>query len=513
MRVTHRTTAFLLALALLPLPLARAAARAYDGEEEAEEPTEEKKKDEEKERWFALLGGDVHTGTGEVLRGATLVAKNGVIEAIGWDLWYPEDAETLDVAGLSVYPGLVAIEASPSIVQARGGSADGDEHGDAHIGHELEPAQVAWELLKLVSAANAPTRKPLEDSFDPFGQELVLTLSSGITTVATGGSAIKLKRGELDGVVLREAPLETLSWSSKNPAGKRSLRERLAKASAYLAAYRKWEVEKKSDEDKPPSDKEVDKKVLAILKGELRAKFPVSDRGDLVSLARLAQEYDFRPVVQGCQEGWTVAGELGRAGASAILTPRDRRSKDEELVRAGGTTIENAAVLYRHGVQVAVIPAATNVDMNGIMGRDLLALSVEAAFAVRGGLPEDAALASVTSVPARMLGISHRVGTLEKGKDCDLFVADGDWLHYRTLVQYTVVEGKVVYDKEKEVYFSSIRPRPKAEEAEAEEAPEATPPDEGEAEEQSDEASGDDDEKGDEEKSEDEGDEDESEER
>jgi hypothetical protein len=109
---------------------------------------------------------------------------------------------------------------------------------------------------------------------------------------------------------------------------------------------------------------------------------------------------------------------------------------------------------------VAVVPASQGVDLGGIVGRDIMALPIEADFAVRGGLSEDAALASITSVPARILGINHRVGTLQVGKDCDLIVTDGDILHYETFVQYAVVDGKQVYDKEKELFFAHIRPRP-----------------------------------------------------
>jgi len=58
------------------------------------------------------------------------------------------------------------------------------------------------------------------------------------------------------------------------------------------------------------------------------------------------------------------------------------------------------------------------------------------------------------------MGISHRVGSLEVGKDCDLIVTDGDFLHYKTFVQYTVIDGKLAYDKEKELFFAHIRPRP-----------------------------------------------------
>ena len=71
-------------------------------------------------------------------------------------------------------------------------------------------------------------------------------------------------------------------------------------------------------------------------------------------------------------------------------------------------------------------------------------------------------IASITTTSARILGVQHRVGSLEVGKDCDLIVVDKDLLHYEAFVQWTVIDGKVVYDKQKELYFAHIRPRAEA---------------------------------------------------
>jgi len=416
----------------------------------------EEDEDEDKDRYLAVIDGDVYAGTGAVLRGATILSKNGVIEEIGHDLWIPEEAEIVNAKGMRVYPGMIAVEANSSIVVSSGRSAD-EGVTDLHpVDHEIDPVKVfealADELME--------TRHAVEDSYDPFGQNLLLALATGITSTVSNGAAIKLKRGEIDDLVMNEGNYAAMTWSSNNPAGKRSLRQKFEAASAYLRDYRKWERRPKSDKDeKPPSDKDIDKNVVAVLSGQKRAKFTSNEQGDLLSLARFAQEYEFRPIIEGCIEGWTVAAELGRAGATAIITPRDRRDRDENLLRESGSTIENAAILYEHGVQIAIIPSDTSMNMGGVMGRDLMHLPIEVGFAMRGGLPESAALESVTVVPARLLGISHRVGTLEVGKDCDLIVTDGDLLHYQTFVQYTVVDGSLAYDKQKEIFFAHIRPR------------------------------------------------------
>ncbi|MDP6518913.1 MAG: amidohydrolase family protein [Planctomycetota bacterium] len=420
---------------------------------------------EEQPEWLAVTGGDVFTGTGSYLRGATVLAKDGKIDSIGYDLFIPEEAERLDAGGMRVYPGLVAISSSGLL----GGSGD------------------------------------LADTIDPFSSRMVLGLAAGITTTSQSNQVAKLKRGELEGAVLSEKAFSGLTWSGAG--GKRALKEKFETTATYLRAYREWEeLVKKDKELKEPSKRGVDSTVLAVLEGRILAKFSANGRDDLLGIARLAQKYGFRPVIEGCGEGWAVADELGRAGAMAIVTPRYRRSKEESLVRDGGSSIENAAILHRAGVSVAVIPSSKSVNLGGIAGRDIMHLIIEAGFAVRGGLPEKSAIDAITIQPARMLGVGHRVGSLEVGKDCDLIVTDGDLLHYETFVQYAVVDGKLVYDKQEELWFSHIRPRPEAP------APEESPVDAGERPEdiEDDGEAGDDDESGDEDEEDgDEGDEDE----
>lgn len=389
------------------------------------------KKDEGE--WFAVVNGDVYSGTGAVLRGATVLARGGVIRKIGHDLEIPADAKVLDAQGLRIYPGLVALNARGIASRFGGGE--------------------------------------FADTFDPYSQNLVLALAAGITTVSDSGVAVKLKRREVKGVVVRERYQSTLSYSSAAPRGKSELDAKFEAAARYLRDYRDWEEQKKTNKDlKEPAARGVDPTIRSILENRSMARFNAANRSDLLGIARLAQKYKFRPIIEGALEGWTVADELGRAGAYAVVVPRARRDKSEELLRDGGSSIENAAILHRSGVQVAIQATSTFIDLGGIAGRDVLHLPIEAGFAVRGGLPEQAAIEGITIVPARILGVEHRIGSIEVGKDCDLIVLDGDLLHYQALVQYTVVDGKLVYEKDKELYYAHIRPRPAAQPTDAPEA-------------------------------------------
>ena len=417
MNPTIFTGALLLSLGAFSSPVAAQ-------EPEPEAPAAATPAEDEKDvKWLAVTGGDVFTGTGAVLHEATVLCKGKKIHAIGYDLDIPSEAEVLDVSGYRVYPGLVA----PASFGLFGGGGE------------------------------------LADSVDPYSRNMVLALAAGITTAVNGNQVAKLKRGEIADIVIRDGTFETFNYQKTSPSAKAQLREKFEAAAQYLRDYRKWEVDVRTNKElKEPPKRGIDSKVLDVLQGRTFATFGADDRTDLLEIARLAQRFGFRPIINGCREGWVVADELGRAGAMAIVTPRERRTRSETLVRDGGSSIENAAILHRHGVQVAVIPQSPGISLGGLVGRDLLHFPTEAAFAIRGGLPEAAALEAITIVPARMLGIDWRVGTLEKGKDADLIVTDGDLLHYQTWVQWAIVDGKVAYDKQEEMYFAHIRPRPES---------------------------------------------------
>jgi len=393
------------------------------GEGEVAKPVQDEKEDGKDIKWLALTNGDIHTGTGAVLHRATLLCKGKKIHAIGYDVEIPAEAEIMDVSGYRVYPGLVA----PQAFGLFGGGGD------------------------------------LADSVDPYSRNMLLALAAGVTTAVNGNQVAKLKRGEITDIVIRQTTFESFSYSTSNPSAKTQLREKFEAAATYLRDYRKWEVDVRTNKElKEPSKRGVDSKALDVLQGKIAPTFRADERTDLLEIARLAQRFGFRPIIDGCREGWVVADELGRAGAMAIISPRSRRSRSETLVREGGSSIENAAILHSHGVQVAVVPASAGINLSGLVGRDLLHYTMEAAYAIRGGLPEAAALDAVTIVPARMLGLDWRIGTLERGKDADIIVTDGDVLHYQTWVQWAIVEGQVVYDKQEEMYFAHIRPRPAA---------------------------------------------------
>ena len=408
-----------------------------DDDAEAEGAASEEAETEEpeapKDELLAIVGGTVHTITGPVIPRGTVLVRNGRIEAVGRRVTIPEHAEIIDATGHEVYPGLIAVDSQGVL-----------------------------------------SRNPREGT-DPYDIRLPFVLAAGITTAVTSDNAGKVTYGTLDGILLAESLFVELEYTADDPAKRRETRNGLRDARKYmrdLAAYERAKAEEKLEEDEEseleaPEDDAVkgrNERWKNLLEGKTIAMIEASEAGDLVAIAELAEEFGIRVIIRGGEEGWTVAERLGRAGVSVIVAPRTYEPANDDLMRESGATLQNAAILHRHGVPVAIIPADTwftqgvQVGLWGLAGKDLKHLSYSAAFAVRGGLPSKAAVEALTITAARMLGIDNRVGSIEPGKDADLIITDGDLLHYMTHVDYAIVNGRVAYEKAADSLFNHIRP-------------------------------------------------------
>ena len=390
--------------------------------------------------YVALTGGDVHTMTQGVLKGATVLFKNEKIHRIGHDLELPEGTKKHDVTGRVVMPGFVAATARGLGISS------------------MQPQKVA-------------------DSLDPYQETLKLALAAGITSayVESGGgmfgertegpsgtsAVIKLSWGDLDKMLVVEpASVNLSSWVRSSAQQRADTRETFRKAREMLEKIKDYDSRKAAGKLAPnenaPSPGSLESYVR-VLRGDIPARLTASSAEEIASALALINEFRFRAVLLDADEAWTMAEEIGRAGCLCVITPRRRRSADKRSNRPSGSTIEQAALLRKAGVKFAIVPLQERIDTGGMAGRDLQALTLEAAFAVRGGLDQKTALEAITLTAAEALGVDARVGSLEEGKDADVIVLDGDPLDYRTYVDLTFVNGKLVYEKDKSPYFQHLK--------------------------------------------------------
>jgi imidazolonepropionase-like amidohydrolase len=399
-------------------------------------------KEEKKPVYTALVGGDLETVTQGVLKGGTLLIRDDKIFKIGPAVELPEGTQKIDVSGKRVLPGFVAASAR--------------------------------------NLGLSPAAGKIADALDPFSESIKLALAGGITSAyvepssggggvfggspppAGPGAVIKMSYGSLEGMLLAEpAGVSLASWTSGSPSERYDVRENLTKARSALEKERDFERRRAENKLKPdekaPRATGIVETYVKLLKGELTARIPASHVDEIRRALELINEFRLKAVLTDVIEGWTMPEEIGRAHAYCLVEVRAKEHAARNSPRPAGSSIEQAALLRKAGVKFAILPPNATVGTGGTAGRDLLTLPLDGAFAIRGGLDEHTALEAITQTAAEICGVESRIGSLEEGKDADIVVLDGDPFDYRTFVDLTFVNGKLLYEKSKSPYFSHLK--------------------------------------------------------
>ena len=220
-----------------------------------------------------------------------------------------------------------------------------------------------------------------------------------------------------------------------------------AEAEALAAAQAREDAEESSrgkrrrrrGGEAPPEPPEVDleAEILAqVLRGERLVHFHSHREDDIVTALRLREELGFELVIHHGSEAFKVAPELVAAGVPvAVNVLETPGGKEETLERR----LDNPALLHAAGVTVALITDDPVQDSRLILR--------SGGLAVRGGLPEEVALAALTLTPARILGLDDGIGSLSPGKEADFVVLSGAPFSSWTLVEQTWNDGVLVFDR------------------------------------------------------------------
>jgi len=104
------------------------------------------------------------------------------------------------------------------------------------------------------------------------------------------------------------------------------------------------------------------------------------------------------------------------------------------------------------------------VSINSDDAEEATHLNQEAAKTMKyGGLSHDEALKLVTLNPAIQLGIDKRVGSIDVGKDADLVIYNHDPLSAYAVVQKTLIDGRVYFDRQRDIAERDAREKEKKE--------------------------------------------------
>ncbi len=369
---------------------------------------------------------------GPAIEQGALVIEAGKILAIGpsASITTPSGASETGLSGKVLMPGMVDTHSHI------GGPSGGD-----------------------ASAPLNPEVRSL-DAIDVFSDGFWRARAGGITTLNVMPGSGHVMSGQTTYLKLRKNPRRIEDWlfcddptndicgSMKMANGTNSIREKpfpgtRAKSAALIRglfvegqAYIEKQAKAAAEGEDPP-DRDLRLEAVAqILRGERRVQFHTHRHNDIMTILRLAKEFDFQPVLQHATDSWKVADEIAAAGLKTSVTYINSPGGKEEAL---GWNMQVGAILEAAGVDVSF-----NTDDNILDSRRFLRYG---ALNVRYGMSEAGALEALTLAGARALGLDDRVGSLAPGKDADFVVLSGPPFSVYTQVEQTWVEGELIFDR------------------------------------------------------------------
>lgn len=439
-----------------------------------------------------IRGGTIHTVSQGTIQNGLIFIQNGKITAVVAKGKIPAGAKVIDATGRHIIPGMIdarslAYRANSRLSSREETALDYLNYFDKDVARLKAHGVTAVQLYIQPTSSIGGKSSVIKLHLPPYNKQVVVTKSSGLRAIF----------GRNNGLVV--SPLQRLneskSWEKtflaarKYQMQKKQYQLALKKYQAALARLKSGKktatppakkkppvtkgskikkkapvktktpppsTKKKVVAKKPVAKKPVAKKKLLpprpfrtqplyedlskVLAGKMPLMVRVHRMKDILILVSLAQKYKFRLVLDGGTEAYLLASRIAKYKPMVILEPP---------VDSYGTTLDYQYQSAKAAALLAKSKIAFAIASRGRHTRESAYLRLYAATAVANGLSADQALKAITLWPAQILGVSHRLGSLSKGKDADLVILSGPPLDARSRVQQVWISGKVVHQSPK----------------------------------------------------------------
>lgn len=382
---------------------------------------------------LAIRAEALHTAAGPVIQDGVVLIQDGRISAVG------RAADVKVPPGLTVKRAKVAV---PGLVDGRSTVGLSGLLNQAHDQDQLEGSAPLQPELRAIDAYNG--RDPLVSYVRSLGVTTIHTghgpgaLISGQTFVIKT-DATEVTRGVLKSQAMVAATLGDGARAREAGKAPGTRAKQIAMLRAELVAAQEYARKQKDAEKGKEPARDLRKEALVqVLRRELPLLATAHRAQDILSLLRLAQEFNLDIVLDGASEAYLVLDALKAAKVPVILHPT--------MARAFGE-MENLSLETAAKLRAAGVPFTFQSGFEGYVPKTRVVLW-EGAMAAANGLGFEDTLNALTLAPAKLLGIADRVGSLEKGKDGDVALFDGDPFEYTTHCVGTVINGVLVSEGE-----------------------------------------------------------------
>jgi imidazolonepropionase-like amidohydrolase len=420
-------------------------------------------------RTHVITNATVIPEPGKKLEQTTIVIRDGVIEWVGpateAEAKLPAGAQTWDAEGLTVYPGLIE---SALLVSAGELPASAGAHWNAKIRAEVSMAtqpppdratRSALRNMGFTTAAVYPSSGALRGS----GTVLALADDDAHVRAYRERAAMMMAfeygfRGG-GGAPATPSPPAQAPRTPGNPpaAGERAgaggypsslmgalalLRQTLLDAQWHDRQLTVWAAHPEHNEAPAPQDALL--ALQDVVAGKQPVLFDANDEHNALRADRLSREFDLDLWLLGSGLEFRRLEEIV-ATKRPIILPLEfpRRPEVGTIAQADSVSLQDLMTWEQAPTNARrLLNAGASVALTTYRLRDRSDFHANLRSAIKHGLTEDQALASLTTTPAQLLGIEHLVGTIAPGKAANLVVVKGNLFDKEGKIRDVWVNGR-----------------------------------------------------------------------
>lgn len=388
---------------------------------------------------YAFINAGIVVSAGQTITNGTLLVKDRKIEDLGTNIKVPKGYVTINLKGKYIYPGLIdayttyGIPESPRQVFTRGGGFRTPVYTSA------KPGAFGWnEAIKpemnARSVFHADAAKSEEYKKNGFGAVQSL-IHDGI---ARGTSVVVTLGEERDNEVMlndEAAAHYSFSKGSATTDYPASLMGSIAllRQTYYDAAWYKLQKE------------EYNISLVEFNRTQgIPQIFEVDDQLSVLRAAKIGKEFGKQYIIKSDGQEYRRMAAIKATGSSFIIPLTFPEAFDvEDALDARNVSYTelmdwelapgNPAAMEKAGIKFAI--TSFGLTKPGDFWTNLHK-------ALDNGLSEKQALNSLTIIPAEMLGVADKVGTLTKGKMANFIITSDDLFKKENVIYENWIEGR-----------------------------------------------------------------------
>ena len=384
---------------------------------------------------LAITNARIHPVTAAAIAKGTILIRGTKIDALGTNVSVPPGAKIIDANGADVYPGF--IDAATNMGLDEPGPRGFDDVGELLDQNPHLRTRVAFHVESdaiPVARVNGVTTVAVVQAGGVFGGEVpVMNLDGWTWEEATvkANAGIQFAFPLLAGTAGRggggrgrgQAPAERTFEDLRRERDRRL--DEVVRLFDRVRAYAR-----------AGSDRTTDwalEALLPVVERKLPLITTANREQDIRDAVAFADRAKVNIVLAGGSEANYVVQLLKEKNIPVILGDRFTMPAREDDFHA--SSYQLAGQLAKAGVKVAFSSGdSTNTRL----------IPYNAAMSVAWGMDRAEAVKALTINAAEILGVAHRLGSLETGKDANLFIATGDPLELRTQITHVVIAGNDV---------------------------------------------------------------------